>query len=41
MEGKTLVGYLLEIVRLDHFTWLVPDTDLAAIEVSQHEVDTS
>jgi len=40
MEGKTLVRYRLQIVRLYHFTRLVPDTDFSAIKVSQHEVDT-
>lgn len=40
VEGKTLVGDRLEVVGLDDLAWLILDSNLGAVEVRQHKVDS-
>ena len=41
MEGKTFVGNCLKVVGLNHLARLVSDSNFRAIEVCEHEIDTS
>ena len=40
MEWKTLIWDCLQVVWLDHFTWLVLNSDFCAVKVSQAEVNS-
>ena len=41
MERKTLLTHSLQIVRFDHLSWCASDSNIRAIQVLDHKVDTS